>query len=148
MALLSKDTRHRTRKQVLKAREREFPADDLLDLLLQCASEHGNVRLPLAANLAGIIVNTSLNYVLIFGKLGRLPWVMQDGIRHGHCPFHGVSHHMGAVYASRSVVSIRLKDLFGISADLFRKFFRHRRAHRKRRDMGFGNFHLYGEYMH
>jgi len=84
----------------------------------------GNVRLPLAANLAGIIVNTSLNYVLIFGKLG-LPALGVAGSAYATviARFTESAIILGAVYASRSVVSIRLKDLFGISADLFRKFF-------------------------
>ena len=105
----------------------------------------GNVRLPLAANLAGIIVNTSLNYVLIFGKLG-LPALGVAGSAYATviARFTESAIILGAVYASRSVVSIRLKDLFGISADLFRKFFGTSGAHRKD-GYGLRHFHLYGD---
>lgn len=84
----------------------------------------GNVRLPLAANFVGIIVNTALNYVLIFGKLG-LPAMGVSGsaVATVIARFAESAIILWAVYASHNIVSIKLKDLFSISADLIKRFF-------------------------
>lgn len=84
----------------------------------------GNVRLPLIANFVGIVVNTALNYVLIFGRLG-LPALGVAGSAIATVTARLVESLiiLWAVYASRSIVSIKPKDLFSISADLFKRFF-------------------------
>lgn len=84
----------------------------------------GNVRLPLIANFAGIIVNTSLNYVLIFGRLG-MPALGVAGSAYATvmARFTESAIILCAVYASRNIVAIKPKDLLSISSDLVRKFF-------------------------
>jgi len=85
----------------------------------------GNVRLPLVANFAGIILNTVLNYVLIFGKLG-FPAMGVAGSAYATVTAR-VAESMiilWAVYATRSVVSIRFRDMLNIGTDLVRRFFR------------------------
>ncbi|HOA55767.1 MAG TPA: MATE family efflux transporter [Clostridiales bacterium] len=84
----------------------------------------GNVRLPLVANFVGIVVNTVLNYVLIFGKLG-LPamGVAGSAIATVVARLMESLIILWAVYASNNIVSIKPKDLFNISADLIKRFF-------------------------
>lgn len=84
----------------------------------------GNVRLPLVANFVGIVVNTVLNYVLIFGKLG-LPAMGVAGSAIATVVARLIESLiiLWAVYASNNIVSIKPKDLFNISADLIKRFF-------------------------
>ncbi len=84
----------------------------------------GNVRLPLIANFAGIIVNTVLNYILIFGRLG-LPAMGVAGSATATVIARLIESSiiMWAVYAGNSIVSIKPKDLLNISADLIKRFF-------------------------
>lgn len=84
----------------------------------------GNVRLPLFANITGIVVNTALNYILIFGKLGF--------------PAMGVAGSATAtviarlveflillyfIYTKDSIVAAKPRDLFSVHSELVKRFF-------------------------
>jgi len=85
----------------------------------------GHVRLPLAANFAGIITNTVLNYVLIFGKLG-FPAMGVAGSAYATVIARLAESAiiLWAVYAAKSITAIKLKDMLNIGTDLVKRFFR------------------------
>ncbi len=84
----------------------------------------GNVKLPLLANFAGIVVNTLLNYLLIFGKLG-LPEMGVAGSATAtvFARLTEASIILYTVYAGHNIVSIKPKDLLNINTDLIKRFF-------------------------
>lgn len=83
----------------------------------------GNAALPMTASIIAIIINTALNYILIFGKLGF--------------PSYGVAGSATAtviarivellilliiVYVKKSIAAAKLKELFDIPSALFKRF--------------------------
>jgi putative MATE family efflux protein len=83
----------------------------------------GNVKLPLFANIVGIAVNTALNYIFIFGKLGFAPMGVAGSAKATliarvlECAVF-----LFFIYARESIVAVRPKDLFHMPANLVRRF--------------------------
>lgn len=84
----------------------------------------GNVKLPLFANVVSIIVNTTLNFILIFGKLG-LPAMGVAGSATATVIARSVeiSILLWFIYTGSSIVAVKPRDLFHIPSDLIKRFF-------------------------
>lgn len=84
----------------------------------------GNVRLPLITNIISLLVNTALNYILIFGKLGfPAMGVSGSAIATVAARLTEITILLTAIYSGDRVISIKLHDLVNIPADLVKRFF-------------------------
>jgi putative MATE family efflux protein len=84
----------------------------------------GNVKLPLFTNIISLLVNTALNYILIFGRLG-LPAMGVSGsaIATVVARLTETIILLTAIYTGDRTISIKLDDLLHIPADLVKRFF-------------------------
>jgi putative MATE family efflux protein len=83
----------------------------------------GEVKLPMMVNVVALVVNTALNYVLIFGLFG-MPRLGVAGSAIATVIARAVETAalLWFSYSRRLVVAARLSELTGISADLARRF--------------------------
>jgi len=86
----------------------------------------GNALIPMIASVIGLVSNTVLNYILIFGKLGA-PVMGVSGAAIATVIARAVEMLviMGYIYISgNSVLAVRLKELKGISKEFVVKVFK------------------------
>ena len=83
----------------------------------------GQVRLPMAVNVVALVLNTVLNYVLIFGMFG-MPRMGVAGSAVATTIARAVETAalIGFSYRRRLVVAARLSELVGVSSELTRRF--------------------------
>jgi putative MATE family efflux protein len=85
----------------------------------------GQVRIPVAVSVSALCIDSALNYVLIFGKLG-LPVMGVQGAALGTCiaRFIEMSLLLFIVYKGGYPAAARIHELFGASRELFNKYMR------------------------
>ena len=84
----------------------------------------GNVRLPLFTNFISIIVNTFLNFVLIFGKLGfPAMGVAGSATATVIARLTEITILIMVIYSGNLSVAVKLRDVIHIPTDLIKRFF-------------------------